>query len=102
MHKALRVIIGLVVTGLVLYAADLATRDCRVAPYVYDNCMWLGLRTRLGLPASRFLRMALLECVGIGLALILYVTFRYLFLGRKVNPAAPDSTPPLDSGVARD
>jgi hypothetical protein len=69
--------------GLVLHAADLATRDCRVAPYVYDDCMWIGLRARLGLPASRFLRMAVLECVGIVLALVLYLTFRYVFPFRK-------------------
>ena len=53
--------------------------------------MWMGLRTHLGLPASRFLRMAVLECVGIVLALVLYLTFRYVFPFRKVTPAAPDS-----------
>ena len=79
MQKALRIILGIAVVGLVLHAADLATRDCRVAPYVYDDCMWMALRARLGLPASRFLRMAVLECVGIALALVLYLTFRYVF-----------------------
>ena len=81
--------------GLVLYAADLATRDCRVALYVYDNCMWMGLRSHFGLPASRFLRMGILECVGIFLAFVLYLTFRFVFPKRKVTPAAPDSSPPL-------
>jgi len=79
MQKAFRIILGIVVVGLVLHAADLATRDCRVAPYVYDDCMWMALRARLGLPANRFLRMAALECVGIVLALVLYFTFRYVF-----------------------
>ena len=79
MQKALRSILGVAIVGLVLHAADLATRDCRVAPYVYDNCMWMALRTHLGLPASRFLRMAVLECVGIVLAVVLYLTFRYVF-----------------------
>ena len=79
MQKAFRIILGIVVVGLVLHAADLATRDCRVAPYVYDDCMWMALRARLGLPANRFLRMAVLECVGIALALVLYFTFRYVF-----------------------
>jgi len=83
--------------GLVLHAADLATRDCRLAPYVYDNCMWVGLRTHLGLPPSRFLRMALLESVGIVLVVILYFTFRYVFPFRRARPAAPDSTPPFVS-----
>ncbi|MFZ0963997.1 MAG: hypothetical protein WAO35_24290 [Terriglobia bacterium] len=95
MKKALRIIFGVAVVGLVLHWADLATRDCRVAPYVYDDCMWMGLRTRLDLPASRFLRMAVLECVGIALALLLYLTFQYVFPFRKVKPTAPDSSPPL-------
>ncbi|HXW13416.1 MAG TPA: hypothetical protein VEN79_02815 [Terriglobia bacterium] len=93
MQRALRIILGLAVVGLVLHLADLATRDCRIAPYVYDDCMWVGLRTRLGLPASRFLRMGVLECAGIGLALVLYLTFRYVFPFRKVTPTAPDSAP---------
>ena len=79
MQKALRSILGVAIVGLVLHAADLATRDCRVAPYVYDDCMWMALRTHLGLPASRFLRMAVLQCVGIVLAVVLYLTFRYVF-----------------------
>ena len=95
MQKALRIILGVAVVGLVLHAADLATRDCRVAPYVYDDCMWIGLRARLGLPASRFLRMAVLECVGIVLALVLYLTFRYVFPFRKVTPVTSDSSPPF-------
>jgi hypothetical protein len=97
MQKAVRIILGVIVVGLVLHAADLATRDCRIAPYVYDNCMWVGLRAHLGLPASRFLRMAVLECVGIVLALVLYLAFRYVFPFRKVSPAAPDSNPSIVS-----
>jgi hypothetical protein len=93
MTKAARIILGVAIVGLVLHMADLATRDCRLVPYVYDDCLWIGLRTHLGLPASRFLRMAVLECVGIVLALLLYLTFRFVFpFGRS---AAPDSTPPL-------
>ncbi len=85
MHKASRVILGIAVTGLVLHMADLATRDCRLAPYVYDNCTWIGLRTHLDLPASRFLRMAVLEGVGIVLVVILYLTFRYVFPFRRAK-----------------
>jgi hypothetical protein len=85
MPKAFRIILGITLVGLVLHAADLATRDCRLAPYVYDNCMWVGLRAHLGLPASRFLRMAVLECVGIVLVVILYLTFRYVFPFRRAN-----------------
>ena len=101
MQKTLRIILGLAVVGLVLHLADLATRDCRIAPYVYDDCMWMGIRTHLGLPASRFLRMGVLECVGIILALVLYLTFRYVFPFRRVTPASPDLAPPLDSEPPR-
>ena len=52
MRKTIRIIIGIVAAGVVLHLADLATRDCRVAPYVYDDCMWMGLRARLGLPPT--------------------------------------------------
>ncbi len=91
MQKSLRIVLGITIVGLVLHAADLATRDCRLAPFVYENCMWAGLRTHLGLPASRFLRMALLESVGIALALVLYLAWRYVFPFRRAKPAAPDS-----------
>ncbi len=97
MRNVLRIIIGVAIVGLVLHAADLATRDCHVAPYVYDDCMWIWLRAHLGLPASRFLRMGVLECVGIVLALVLYLTIRYVFPWRRATPAAPDSSPPLVS-----
>jgi hypothetical protein len=75
-----------VLLGLALHAADLATRDCRLAPYVYDDCLWLGLRAHLGLPAGKFLRMAALECVGLALAFALYLTFRYVFPFRRATP----------------
>jgi hypothetical protein len=95
MQKSLRIILGVVVVGLVLHAADLATRDCRLAPYVYDDCMWIKLRTHFGLPASRFLRMSVLECVGVFLALVLYLTFRYVIPFRQAPPPASDSASPL-------
>ncbi len=90
MPKAARIILGTAIVGLVLYAAQLATRDCTVGLYVYDNCMWVQVRTYLGLPASRFLRMAVLESVGIALALILYLTCRYVFVFQWAKPQ--DST----------
>jgi hypothetical protein len=87
MSKPVRIAIGIVITGLVLTAAQLAAKDCRLAPYVYDNCLWTKVRTHLGLPDSRFLRMGLLESVGIVLCLILYFTHRFVF-PRKVGTAA--------------
>jgi hypothetical protein len=97
MRKVLRIVCGIAIIGLVLRAADLATRDCRVAPYVYDDCMWVSIRTRLGLPASRFLRMGVMECVGVALALVLYLTIRYVFPPRKSTSAPPKLPPPLVS-----
>jgi hypothetical protein len=94
MQKALRTILGIGVVGLVLHAADLATRDCRVAPYVYDDCMWIQVRNYLGLPASRLLHMSVMEGVGIVLALILYLTFRYVFPFRTKTRAAGETAAP--------
>ncbi len=93
MQKLLRIVLAVVIVGVVLHAADLETRDCRIAPYVYNDCMWMALRARLGLPANRFLRMAALECVGILLALILYLTFRYVWPHRKRTAVPTDSSP---------
>jgi hypothetical protein len=95
MSKALRITLGVAIVGLVLCAAELATRDCRIALYVYDNCMLMGLHSHLGMPDSRFLRMGVMECVGIVLALILYLTFRFVFPRRRGARAAPDSPAPL-------
>jgi len=101
MQKVFRIILGAALVGLVLYAADLATRDCRLAPYVYDDCMWVWLRTHLGLPASRLLRMVALESVGVVLVLVLYLTFRYIFPFRRMTRAAPDPSTPLDTEPPR-
>jgi hypothetical protein len=92
MNKALRTLAGLAIVSAVLYAAELATRDCRLAPYVYDDCMWVWIRTHLGLPASKILRMGVMECVGIVLALVLYFTFLYVFPRRQQAPHADAST----------
>jgi hypothetical protein len=86
--------LGAALVGLVLYGADRATRDCRLAPFVFDNCLWVALRTHLGLPASRFLRMTLLEGVGIVLVLILYLSFRYILPFRTAKATPENSAPP--------
>jgi hypothetical protein len=86
MSKPARIAIGIVITALVLTAAQLAAIDCRLAPYVYDNCLWTRVRTHFGLPDSRFLRMGLLESVGIVLCAILFFTYRFVF------PRKPEST----------
>jgi hypothetical protein len=94
MQKVVRISVGVAIVGLVLYAAQLATRDCTVGPYAYDNCLWVWTRAHLGLPANRLLRMAMLEFVGIALALALYFTFRYIFPFRRSTPEPPDSSRP--------
>ena len=99
MNKIFRYLLGFAIVGMVLQAADLATRDCRVAPYVYEDCLWLKLRAHLGLPASRLLRMSVLEGVGISLVLILYFTFRYVFPFQRKATLGTDSAPPRESSI---
>lgn len=92
MSRPVRIAIGVVITGLVLTAAQLAAIDCRLAPYVFENCLWHKLRTHLGLPDSRFLRMGVLECVGIILCVILFFTYRFVF-PRKANESQESTSP---------
>lgn len=100
MRRIARITLAIVIAALALHAADLATRDCRLAPYVYDDCMWIWVRTHLHLPASKFLRMAVLECVGIFLSLILYLALRYIFPWRKRSPIQPESSLPSQPSVS--
>jgi hypothetical protein len=94
MRKIVRIVAGIALVGTVLRLADLSTRDCRIAPFVYSNCLWIGLRARWGLPDSRFLRMATLEGVGILLAAALYVALRYVLPWRRATAAPPEPVPP--------
>ena len=93
MQKILRIGAGIGVVSLVMAAAYLATMDCRIVLYVWDNCMWMRLQSYLALPDSRFLRMIVMECVGISLALILWLTYRYVFPHRKASPNASSPAP---------
>lgn len=86
-RRAFRIIAGLFITAVVLWAAEFATRDCRIVPYVYDNCMWLRFQNHLSLPNSPLLRMLAMEFAGITLAVILYLTCRYVF-----PPGTPHTT----------
>ena len=79
MVKALRVIVGLAFVALLLHGATLAVRDCATGSYLSDNCLWLWVRERLGLPQSKILRAAALEVVGLALLAALYLTIRYVF-----------------------
>ncbi len=88
MPKTLRTIAGVILIGSLLAAAWLATRTCTADLFVYDSCLWIWARTELGLPASKFLRAAFLELVGLAILAGIYLTFRYVFPSR-VNQSPP-------------
>jgi len=77
--SALRIVAGTFMVAMFLLAASRATRDCTVGLYVYDICAWVWVREHLGLPASKFLRAAFLELIGITLALGIFLTIRFVF-----------------------
>lgn len=79
MLKALRILAGLFIVALLLYAATWAVRDCPTGLYTYDNCLWLSLSKRLDLPPNKLLSAAALELVGLTLLTGLYLTARYIF-----------------------
>jgi hypothetical protein len=107
MLKALRIPAGVHAIALILAAASRAVRDCTVAPFVYENCIWLQVRDRLHLPQSKFLRGLTLELVGLALLAGVLLTIRYVFPTRKAHgvdtgPSRPDkanvsSNPPNSS-----
>ena len=74
-----RIVVGVLLIALFLTAASRTTRDCTVGLYVYDICAWVWVREYLGLPASKFLRAAFLELIGITLALGIFFTLRFVF-----------------------
>jgi hypothetical protein len=90
MIKALRIIVGVSLLGLFLHLASLATRDCTIGVFLYDNCLWLWLRDRLGLPASKILRSGFLELVGLALLAGIYLTFRYVLPPWKADASRSD------------
>jgi hypothetical protein len=70
---------GTFMVAMFLLAASHTTRDCTVGLYVYDICAWVWVREHLGLPASKFLRAAFLELIGLTLALGVFLTIRFVF-----------------------
>ena len=75
----LRIVVGIFFIALFLMAASRTTRDCTVGVYVYDICAWIWVREQLGLPASKILRAAFLDLIGITLALGILLTIRFVF-----------------------
>ena len=90
MQKVMRIIAGIILVGLLLAAAWLATRSCTVELYVYDSCLWIWVREQLGLPASKFLRAGFLELVGLAILAGIYLTVRYVF-PKRADRASPSS-----------
>jgi hypothetical protein len=84
--KIVRFVAGCFLVGVILYTANLATRDCTVGLYVYENCLWNSFKEFLGLPASKFLRAGFLGLIGLALAAGLYFTFRYVFPPWRAMP----------------
>ena len=87
---ALRIVAGVFIIALLLYAASRTTRDCTVGLYVFDLCSWVWLREQLGLPASKFLRAVFLELVGLTLAAGIFLTIRFVFPFWRTS-TTPDS-----------
>ncbi len=88
MSRTLRVVVGVVVTGLLLAGAQLATRDCAAGLFRTDNCLWMAASASLGIPQqSETLRTIFLEAVGLTLLAGLYLTYR-----RVLAPAVKPST----------
>jgi hypothetical protein len=94
---AARIVAGFFIIALCLMAASRTTRDCTVGLYVYDICAWVWVREQLGLPASKFLRAAFLELIGVTLTVGIFLTIRFVlpFWGtRKPIKAQTENKPP--------
>ena len=74
-----RILIGIAVICLLLGGASWAVRDCEVAIYMYENCVWLGARDALGLPQSKLLRALFLLAIGLSLLGGIYCAWRFAF-----------------------
>jgi hypothetical protein len=74
----LRIVVGLFIIALLLFAASRTTRDCTVGLYVFDICSWVWVREHLGLPASKLLRAVFLEIVGLTLTAGIFLAIRYV------------------------
>ena len=83
--RVLRFLFGIALIASLLAIASWAAGDCEVAPYVYDNCLWLKVRNALGLPQSKLLRTFLLETIGLSLLAGIYFAWRCMIL-RRTRP----------------
>jgi hypothetical protein len=88
MLRTLRIVVGVLIIGLLLAGAQLATRDCTAGLFRYDSCLWMAASGSLGLPSqSKGLRAVFLEGVGLTLLAGLYLTYRCV-LSPALKPRA--------------
>ena len=96
-----RIVAGCAIIALCLLAASRTTRDCTIGLYVYDICAWVWVREQLGLPASKFLRAAFLELIGITLTLGIFLAIRFVFpfwrSRKSIETQGPSKPPPIRS-----
>lgn len=76
-----------VLAFMLLEAANWAVRDCSTGPDASENCLWLGIRRRFGLPASKLLRAGVLEAAGLAILAVLYLTYRYVWPRQRRGPS---------------
>ncbi|HEV2175646.1 MAG TPA: hypothetical protein VGW33_00355 [Terriglobia bacterium] len=93
MLRVFRIVLSLLLTGVLLWAATRAVDDCATGPYSSENCLWLYLRGRLHLPPSRLLRSGALEATGLALLAGLYLNFRYVYPRRRRRPSSEVAGP---------
>jgi hypothetical protein len=106
MSRAFRIGVGLLIIGLLLGGAQLATRDCPAGPFRLDNCLWLTATQHLGIsPQRKGLRAVFLEGVGVALLAGLWLTYRFAFLpaeksrsGRTQARRDPEAAPEQKDG----
>ena len=78
---------------VLLETANWAVRDCSTGPSTSENCLWLAVQRRFGLPANRLLRAGLLEVVGLAILAGLYLTFRCLWPSAARGSSRNNSEP---------
>ena len=82
----LRRLAALAVAAALFEAANFAVRECPAGSNSADNCLWVGLRGRLGFPASKLLRAAFLEVIGLTILGGLLLTFSSIWPRRGRRP----------------
>src|SRR5690348_5620030 len=83
LFRWIRTVVAVGLALALLEGANWAVRDCSTGPDASDNCLWLAVRRRLGLPSSRLLRAGVLELAGLAILAGLCLTWRYVWPRQK-------------------